>query len=163
MSSSPSSSSDDAWSSFSSCRAQLLSETALVGALIYKNHNQQRRTRYWQALRRAHREVLRLSSAVASHEAPDFARPSAALRDTAARCTACAAAVTMHARALTARQTGAGFAALMAVLMGSVAQYVYLALRMRDACRAVGGARGEGRAAAVDRRASAVRGGDGEG
>jgi hypothetical protein len=144
----------DAWSSFSTSRAALLSELGTVRALVYKNQSQHRRTRYWQALRRAQREASRLAAAVGALCEGDFLQAAAGagrgaggvdagvvtagrLHAVAGRCTACAAAATLHAHTLTARQTGAGFAALLAVLVGSVAQFVYLALRMRDACRAV--------------------------
>lgn len=50
-------------------------------------------------------------------------------------CNEAAAQLLVQSKALTAQQTGAGFASLMAVLTGSVAQYLYLTLRMRDALR----------------------------
>ena len=146
----------DSWSSFSECLTALNSEMATIELIIYKNQNQHRRTRYWQALRQAHKAVTRASGGLKSLSEADFNLASKANKssctfslgngssDLSAKlaaaskiCEETAASVLVQSRTLTAQQTGGGFAALMAVLIGSVAQYLYLMLRMRDALDAV--------------------------
>ena len=139
----------DAWPSFQSSLASLRSELATIDLVIYKNHSQHRRTRYWQALRRAHKEAQRLAAGMKRLGEADFQAAAtlddspaavggrAKLRAGATICDAQAAKLLAASRALTAQQTGGGFAALMAVLTGSVAQYLYLALRLRDAMGAL--------------------------
>jgi hypothetical protein len=149
----------DSWASFRDCLASLRAEVATLDAVIYKNHNQHRRTHYWQAMRRVHREAGRVAAAMRSVGERDFlqatttaasvttsssstaaapAPPPSAVKLAAAQgiCADAAACMLRQCRALTAQQTGGGFAALLAVLVGSCAQALYLTLRLRDALAA---------------------------
>lgn len=63
----------------------------------------------------------------------------ARLRTASAICSEIAGKTLLDSRIVTTQQTGAGFAPLMAVLVGSIAQYLYLTLRLRDALDAVAG------------------------
>lgn len=131
----------EAWLSFCAARDALAAEVTTLALVIYKNQNQHRRTRYWQAARRVHKTASRLSAGMRGVGQGDFLppppgapAPAGARADAARRiCADAGAALLLHARGVTAQQTGAGFAALLAVLGGSAAQCVYLALRMRDA------------------------------
>jgi hypothetical protein len=111
---------------FESHLFHLKQEHNLLNSVVVRNLSQHRRTRYFNAFRRAHKIVSRIIIELSLHgkqRNQDFLTSS--LEDAAKK-------LLLLSRELGRRVTGGGFATLHAVLLGGIATYLTDTLLLRD-------------------------------